>query len=245
MPVLATAAFTFLAVLIAAAVQGASAFGFALFAVPLLMLVMPAPEAVATSLMLGTPLNLLMIRDERASIAWRELLPMLPAAGLGTLAGAALLGSLDAAGFRIVLAAAILAMALLMLLQPSFTIRPGLTLGFAAGAISGVLNGATSMSGPPVVLYLTGRRLPKSSLRGTLAAFFILGNLTALAALVAGGMLDAPAAGHSLLLAAAVFPGYFAGRSLTGRLSSDGFRRTVLLTMAAVALAEIGLALAG
>ena len=243
MPFLATAAFTFIAVLSAAAVQGASAFGFALVAVPLMMLVMPAAEAVAISLVLGSLLNLLMIRDERSRIAWRELLPLLPAAALGTVAGAALLKSLDAAGFRVMLATAFLATTLLMLKKPSLAIRPGPALGLAAGAISGILNGATSMSGPPVVLYLTGRRLPKSSLRGTLAAFFILGNLAALAALAAGGLIGTAVAGRSALLAAAVVPGYLAGRRLTRRLDSDAFRRTVLLTMAATALAEIGLAL--
>jgi hypothetical protein len=238
----ATLIIAFFAVLTAAAVQGASAFGFALVAVPLLMLVMPASEAVATSLMLGSLLNLLMIRDERAQIAWRELLPLLPATAAGTLAGAALLTRLDGAGFRIMLAAAFLGVSLMMLSGRSLPVRPGRAFGWTAGLLSGALNGATSMGGPPVVLYLTGRRLPKSSLRGTLATFFILGNLAALAAFLAGGLISAPVASRALLLALAVIPGYFAGRFLTNRLDSDGFRKAVLLTMAATALVEIGLA---
>src|SRR3989304_568258 len=64
---------TFAIILGASFIQGATAFGFALVAVPLLLLLMPAADAVALSLALGSLLNLFMVRIERSRIAWREI----------------------------------------------------------------------------------------------------------------------------------------------------------------------------
>ena len=136
-------------------------------------------------------------------------------------------------------------MAVTMLVGSTWEVRhPGRMLSQAVGAVSGVLIGATSMGGPPMVLYLTGRGLAKANLRGTLAVFFLWGDAVALAALAASGFFQAELAGRSALLAAAVFPGLLAGRLLTARLNQRAFRILVLTSMSGLAAVEIMLNLA-
>ncbi|MHB9112371.1 MAG: sulfite exporter TauE/SafE family protein [Thermoleophilia bacterium] len=236
---------TFAIILGASFIQGATAFGFALVAVPLLLLLMPAADAVALSLALGSLLNLFMVRIERSCIAWREIGWLMPAAAAGAVAGMFLLKSFNGPLFKAFIALAFLVMAVLMLTGRSWKAGPGQSLRQFIGFLSGLLNGATSMGGPPVVLYLTGRGLTKERLRGTLAMFFLMGNLAALAAFVASGLFDARLAVTTVVLAAAVIPGSLAGRALTSRLHPGSFRRLVLASMAVFAIMEIALNVPG
>ena len=235
---------TFAIILGASFIQGATAFGFALVAVPLLLLLMPAVDAVALSLALGSILNLFMVRIERSRIAWREIGWLMPAAAAGAVTGMFLLKSFDGPLFKAFIALAFLVMAVLMLTGRSWKAGPGQALRQSMGFLSGLLNGSTSMGGPPVVLYLTGRGLTKEKLRGTLAMFFLLGNLTALAAFVASGLINTELAGETVVLATAVIPGSLAGRALTSRLHPRSFRTMVLVSMALLAIMEIALNLA-
>lgn len=230
---------SFFIILFASLVQGATAFGFALVSVPLMLLFMPTVEVVTLSLFLATPLNIFMIRDERQEIAWREVAMLLPGAAMGAVAGMLFLKNFDGPLFKSFAAAAFLIMALTMLAGRAWQAGPSQILRQAVSFISGVLMGSTSMGGPPVVLYLTGRGLSKCSLRGTLALFFLIGNLFALAAFLAGGLFGTYPTFHFLILAAALLPGYLVGRRLTHRLSSPAFRRLVLISMAVIACAEV------
>lgn len=234
----------FAIILGASFVQGATAFGFALVAVPLLLLLMPAAEAVALSLALGSLLNLFMVRVERSRIAWREISWLMPAAAAGAVAGMFLLKSFDGPLFKAFIALTFLVMATLMLTGRSWKAGPSQFLRQSTGFVSGLLNGATSMGGPPVVLYLTGRGLTKERLRGTLAMFFLMSNLAALATFVASGLFDVEMAMTTVILAAAVIPGSLAGRALTYQLHPVSFRRLVLASMAVLATVEIALNLA-
>ena len=231
-------------VLCASLVQGAAAFGSALVAMPFLAMIMPARDAVALSLMMGVILNLMTIGDERRSIAWRQIAVLLPALAIGIGAGTLILKSIDGPAFKMLLSLVFLTMTLAMLASSSLKVKPGPVTAQAAGAISGLLTGSTSMGGPPLVLYLTGRGLAKSALKGTLAALFLLGNLFALASLLGAHVVAGGAAAVTLPLGAVMVPGYLAGRRLTSRLDSEVFRHLVLLVLALAALLEIGLSAA-
>jgi len=229
----------FFVILGASLVQGATAFGFALVATPLLLLFMPATEAVAISLVLGSCVNLFLVRLELRQVNWREVKMLMPAAAAGALAGVLLLKTFDGPWLKTAIALAFLTLALIMVAGHTRSIGASEPLRQMVGAVSGLLTGATSMGGPPVVLYLTARGLAGKNLRATLAAFFFMGNLVALAVFTASGLLSMALAGQALLLAAAVVPGSLAGRALTSRLNHQSFRMMVLCTMAALAFVEI------
>lgn len=229
---------SFAIILGASVVQGATAFGFALVAVPLLLLFLPATETIAISLTVGSVLNLMLIRIDRSSVDWREVLSFLPAIGAGAVAGMLLLKSLNSPRFSAVVGITILVMAIIMLAHRSWKAGPGQPLRQTVGIIAGLLFGATSMGGPPLVLYLTGRGLTKEGLRATLAVTFLMGNLLALAAFTAGGLFGTSLALRSLLLAVAVIPGGLAGRALTSSLNPLAFRTLVLVCMATLASIE-------
>ncbi|MCL4473637.1 MAG: hypothetical protein M1539_02130 [Actinobacteria bacterium] len=93
----------------------------------------------------------------------------MPVVTISAIAGVFFPRSLDGPGFEALIDFVFLAMSLMMLAGRSWKASSGLPLQQAVGAISGILIGATSMGGPPMVLYPTGRGLAKERLRGTLA----------------------------------------------------------------------------
>lgn len=230
---------TFLIILFASLIQGVTAFGFAMVSVPLMLLFMPAIDAVTMSLILSCVINVLMVRDEHENIVWHEVWRMLPGAALGTIAGMLFIKRFDGPVFKSSLAGVFMVMALLMLAGRDWRAGRSRTLRHAVGTFSGMMMGATSMGGPPVVLYLTGRGLAKSSLRGTLALFFLIVNLCALIAFLSYGLIGAGLAVKSLIIAIAIIPGYYLGSYFSRKLSGPQFRRLVLISMAVIAFAEI------
>lgn len=57
------------------------------------------------------------------------------------------------------------------------------------GLLSGVMGGATTMGGPPVVLFLAGQRVGVDRFRATLAFYFLLLNGMVLPAYVSSGLM--------------------------------------------------------
>jgi uncharacterized membrane protein YfcA len=107
---------------------------------------------------------------------------------------------------------------------------------------SGVLNGATSMGGPPVVLYLHRLGGGAYEIRARLFSYFALSAIPAIPLAWAGGVLGAPEAWQAAVSAPLVLGGVIAGRWLLPRLGEAAFRRgtlTLLAGSSAVAIVPV------
>src|SRR4029453_9963869 len=61
-----------------------------------------------------------------------------------------------------------------------------------AGSASGALSTSTGLAGPPIVLLLASRGLPKHEFRGTSAMYFLPMSVAGLVVLAVRGFVDAP-----------------------------------------------------
>src|SRR5215207_7179359 len=201
------------AVAAGAALQSAVGFGFALVCAPLLFAALSPEEAVGLLVLLGLEINLLTLLGERRRPApsWADVWPVVGWSLPGSVAGVAILRSLDDVALQLLVTAGVLA-ALAANLKGTGgqTPRPP-TPGEApdsplrgrsrargqgvrppvpralAGLASGALNTSTSTGGPPLVLLLMGRGLPPAVVRDTLTACFIgFAPVSALALVVTG-----------------------------------------------------------
>lgn len=107
----------------------------------------------------------------------------------------------------------------------------------AAGASAGALSTSTSLSGPPLVLYLLGRGVAAEQTRDTLAAVFAALGVLSLAALLVVGALDLRAVLGALVLAA--FAGHLLGRRIFAAFSDDRHEQAILVVLAAAAVAAL------
>lgn len=186
-----------------ACVQGAIGFGLGMMAAPLIALI--APEQLpGTVLLLAFALSFATFFRERDGIQWSVVgwvsLGRVP----GSLLGALLVAALPTAGLSLVLAVAVILGIVVSLVgwSPGYGRRSAGIAGVAAG----ILGTATSIGGPPLALILRG--LSPSVVRGTMGAAFVIGTALSIAALWAGGSLNAEQWRASLVFLPAIGVGF-------------------------------------
>jgi len=166
-----------LIVTLASALQSFVGFGFALFAIPpLLLLGLSLPEAVAISLSGTFVQGMAATVKLHRHIRWREIgllvgvRTLVIPAGLGLMVVLVRLG--EAQTKQAVGAALLLALVLwsAVRVQPRERLAPGW--GVAAGLGSGLLGGSVGMGGPPCVLWALGHRWSSEQLRASLFTIF-------------------------------------------------------------------------
>jgi uncharacterized membrane protein YfcA len=237
-----TVAFVIAVVLIASTAQTVTGFGFALIAVPFMVIVLDVRDAVVMVGLLGWLNSTLVARAVWRHVPTRAVATMLIGSFVGMPLG--LLVLLTAPDDALRLAVGVSSIVMAAALMSGVRWRGGDRAGeLVAGAVSGVLNTSTGMNGPPIVLYLQDRGYPKDEFRGALSAFFFVSSLVSFAIFALNGVISADALVLAAVAAPAVFAGNWAGRHLLGRLSDETFRRLVLALLVATALAAVVTAL--
>jgi uncharacterized protein len=239
------------ATLAGATVQSATGFGFALLASPALFAVLSPYEAVTALIVLGLVLNLLVLlgSGRPGPARWRTLGPMLAAALPGVAGGVALLAILPRPALQVAVGCAVVLAALLQLRRWVGGCRPrtaSLRSACAVGLASGALTTSTSVSGPPIVLWLESQGVSPGELRASLAASFLVLNVAGGAAVIASRGAGTANARVLLPLVGLTAAGYLLGLAGFRRLHGPRFRGVVLTLViaAGAASAVAGLAVA-
>lgn len=235
-------AVTFVAVAFAAGAQAFSGFGFGLLVVPLLVFVVGPHDAVVASNVLGTCLVAAMLLSQRREVAWRTVgrLALFAAAGmpLGMLAFLVL----PRAWLQVAIAVAVLAATWAVARGVRISAR-GPVGDAVAGLLSGGLRTATSMSGPPVVLYLHGAGMEPRAFRATLSAYFFVSGVLAIPLLLLSRKAGDGALAAVTVGLPALALGWVVGSALFGRVGERAFRRALYAILVGSSAAAIGLAL--
>ena len=153
-------------IILAAILRAFTGFGFALAAVPVFSLLMSPAQAVVLSASLAFAISLLTIRTYWGSYPLATMAPLLAMALAGTGVGVLVLTALSGEQFQLYIGVAVLLACLALTFYRPGRLRPGPWRGAAAGVVSGLLNGAFAIPGPPVIPYaspFSGSRPPAPS----------------------------------------------------------------------------------
>ncbi len=221
----------------AALAQGATGFGFAIIALPFLLLVMGSLDAVGLTIILNLLVSIVLVPG-----LWRQA-PKGPLArlSLGSVLGFPiglaifLQASLD--WVRLAVGLIILAFAATLALhrggngaqtdgKPAFVQRPWAET--LVGVFSGAMATALAMPGPAVMLYLSARGMAKEPLRACSLCLFTLSYGAALALQTAAGATSGQMWLTASLAAPPTVVGAIAGHRLSRRLDENIFRTVVL-----------------
>ena len=214
---------------LAAACQSLTAFGFALVTVPLLALAWEVKPAVVTSTVLGTLILLPLLYEVRGRVPVGRVMPILIGSMAGIPLGVLILERIDVIALEIVVAGVVIVGSLLIYLSPEFSLRrPPVPLSLVVGGLSGVLRAATSMGGPPVILYALTLEREVERFRATLLAVFLPTSLVTIAALAIAGRVTGDVLLVSVVAQPAVVLGSLTGRWARARVSEPVFRLVVL-----------------
>lgn len=218
---------------VAGIVRGVTGFGGAMVMSPPLALLLGPRLTVPIVLVLESVVAAPMLLQTRTLINWRLMGAILVVACLCVPLGTLILVSLEPQLMRRAIALTVILFAIVLLIGWRYSGRPRLATSVGLGALSGTMLGATSVGGPPVILYLLSGPDPVATTRANLTVYVTVASLAGLAALWYHNVFDAPAAVASLWLAPAYYFGLRAGTRVFPRLSDARFRQLTLVLLIA------------
>lgn len=212
-----------LAIFLAALVQASAGIGFAMIAVPLLLMIdlafVPAPVLIVMGL-----LAVFMSMQEWRHVDWQGMTALLPGMVLGTLLAAYVLKQLDPALFGLVFGSILLlALAIVGLGRP-MPRRPAFMA--AGGLVSGLMGTISGIHGPALAVLYHGMEL--AAVRATIAVIFVISTITALGFLSYQGFAGLAEWQRGLGLLPGLVLGLPAASLIRGRIPVHWLRRGML-----------------
>ena len=226
---LSTALFVALfAALLAGVVTGLTGFGLALISTPILLFVYEPRTVVVLTAIFSIFINAAVVWDSWQEARRRLAVALLIPALFGIVVGALVLGVIDPIYIRLGVGAIVIFSALLLVRDitlPGANTRWGT---LVAGSASGALSTSTGLAGPPIVLLLASRGLPKHEFRGTTAMYFLPMSIAGLAVLAVRGLVEAPEVPLGLVLVPVAIVGKAIGTAFLKHVSESAFRAVTL-----------------
>ncbi|AEI02430.1 putative transmembrane protein [Afipia carboxidovorans OM5] len=218
---------------IASFVRGLTGFGFAIVATPLLALVFPPAVAVPVATLLQIPSGLpTVFRDwpdtdfRSASIAWLGGVPAL-------VPGVYLVANMSPDIMRLAVGVAVVFSSLCLAFGVKANRNPKGYELFGAGALSGLMQGAVAMAGPPVILLILSSSWSAARCRATLSCVFLFLGTASVVIGFLHGIVTRECVVIATLSIPALLLGQYLGAYVFDRIDASKYRKISILCVAA------------
>ena len=212
----------------ASLVQALSGFGLAMVGMPLLVTLVGVRTATPLMAALSVFVQIPMLIRYRHEVDWRAVLRLGLAMVVGVPLGVLALKRVDPTIVSTLLGVIVIGYALYALVVPELPrlTRPGWAIPF--GFVAGLLSGAYSTGGPPLIVYGDASRWEREAFKGNLQAIFMMAVATQLVSHGLAGNLT-PEVGRDLLMGLpGMALGIPAGLALDKVVNTALFRKIVL-----------------
>ncbi|WP_303978977.1 sulfite exporter TauE/SafE family protein [Dongia mobilis] len=233
------AALVFATVFLAGFLRGFTGFGFALAAVPVITLFVE-PASVVPSI----PIVAMVAGAEQMRRAWRvanwhAIRRLLIGAVLGAPVGVLALSYLPANIMRALIGLVLLFAVLALWRGYRFKERPPTSAQVGIGIASGLLNGATAMGGPPVILYFLAAPEGVAIGRASLLVYFFFISAWSIVAQTVAGLIDLKVVVLAFLMIPVMALGNVIGDRMFNRSKASTYQRIALGFLLAIAILAI------
>lgn len=215
-------------ILMASVLKGLTGFGFALFAVPILSMMLPIQVLIPAMSLFNLLASIYLLLQLKVKLEAKYFIPMFLASLLGIPIGVYALQNFDEMLLRILVAIIIVIFSLMLFFRRNHEPRHKNKPIVFAGFLSGILGSSVSLSGPPIALAMNSKGYRKNRFRANFAIFGILSSLfTSIAYLLKGIIVIA-----SVKFTAYFFPLLLIGSKLGNhwarKIKNERFRRIVI-----------------
>ncbi|MEP5569291.1 MAG: sulfite exporter TauE/SafE family protein [Halioglobus sp.] len=222
------------AVFAATILRSFTGFGFALVAVPVLALFMPPAEVVVLSSAMAFTLSLLSVPSFSSVVSFQEMKPLLLMSLIGTALAAWTVAWIPLDLFQLCVGVSVLVACVgIVLSRPEKPIR-GKSLPWLAGLLSGAMNGAIAIPGPPMIIYAMLTEFDPVRSRAMLMAFFLASSGFALLSYTAAGIVELQSVKYYLFTVPVLFVGDRLGHRLFDRYGRALYRKVAIFALAAL-----------
>lgn len=215
-------------------VHTAAGFGSALVAVPLMCLVMDVRTAAPVEALLGMVIAGEVWRRNRHAFRWRDSGRLVAGALIGTPLGTWALWKLPADLVLGCLGVLLLGYGVFELRRENgvahASVRPERPwVSWSVGICAGILGGAYTTNGPPLILYGTYRRWSKETFKSVLQSCFLVGGVFIVACHGASGLITRDVLRYVLWGLPGLVGGMALGTVADERLNAERFRMLILM----------------
>jgi uncharacterized membrane protein YfcA len=213
-------------------VRGYTGFGSSLVAISALTLVLPPVRIVPAVFALEVLASVGLLPSVRRDVNWPSLAWIVAGCMVATPLGVVVLAHAPLRLMRIAISLVVVMAAVALLKGLTLRRAPGALATFLAGGLSGMLNGATGMGGPPAVVFYFSTQAAVAVGRATIIVYVLVTDVYALIVAGLGGLLDV---GTLVLIAYGgpfVVLGIWLGNRRFMATDPDTFRRVVLWVLA-------------
>lgn len=226
----------FLIIFTASLIQGMTSFGSSLFALPLLLIFLDIREIVPLLASYNLVMNSMIFRKVGKDADLKKIAPLLITAIIFTVIGSFMLKNLEPTPIKLTVGIMLFITATSNLLGFKIKFKKPEKWYIPVGMVSGALNGATGMSGPPVLLFLSNLDVPKKVFRSTLTSYFWVLNVIAIIMFIIQGLFDKSVLNIVLIYLPALIAGTFVGLLLGEKFDERVFKKIVLVIMVAMSI---------
>ncbi|WP_374375202.1 sulfite exporter TauE/SafE family protein [Dongia sp.] len=226
-------------VFLAGFLRGFTGFGFALAAVPVITLFLEPAAIVPAIPIVAMVAGAEQLRRAWGQANWPAIRRLLIGAIIGAPFGVAALTYLPANVMRIIIGGVLLAAVLLLWRGYRFKKTPPTSAQLGIGVFSGLLNGATAMGGPPVILFFLAAPEGVAVGRASLLIYFFFISAWSIVMQSVGGLMDLKVVVLALLMIPVMALGNVIGDRMFDRSSATTYQRVALLFLLAIAVVAI------
>lgn len=219
-----------LAAMVAAFVQAATGFGFAIAIIPLLVPLTGPQNAITAGTMLSGLLTLVAGSKERSHVHWRTARLVILSGVVGMPLGLLALRTMSPRALTMLIGCVVILFS--VVIARGWTLRPRTGVTVASGALSGALLTSTGMNGPPLVAALQAMGMEPRRFRATLQVIFSVQDGLALAGFALAGLLTRQSLFVVAVGAPAMTLGWLLGDRVFHRTSPKRFRTLVVVLLA-------------
>lgn len=216
--------------------QSVAGFGLALVSMPLLVGLIGVQAATPLVAVVGFVAELLLLIRFREALNLRAVSRLSLAAVLGVPVGVTVLRQVDTAVVTTFLGIVIVGYALYALADLHLPQMAHAGWAWSFGFVAGVLSGAYSTSGPPVVIYGNCRRWSPNEFKGNLQGFFLLMSVMTIVTHGVSGNFTAVVWQGVVWAIPGMVLGLLGGLWVDGRINPQTFRKLVLLLLIVLGL---------
>jgi uncharacterized membrane protein YfcA len=208
--------------------RGFVGFGSALVIIPVLALIFTPKLAVVVFSIMDLPVMVQLLPTAVRSFSSRTVVPMILSLLAGIPVGVYALTTIDTDIMRIVISVLVLIMVGLLALNTRMAFAAGTKASVAGGVVSGVIQGAASIGGPPVVTLLLSRGDAPDTTRANVVIMMSSLILASIPVFLAYGLMSV----RFLILGGLAAPLYMLAAYLNSRyfkIGGSGIYRTVAI----------------
>lgn len=219
--------------LAASYIQGATGFGFGIFAMILLPSILAYTEANVLSSILSSLSSLFVAILMFRKIHWRNTVFPVVGCLVSTYLAVSIIKTQSPKVLTLLLGVALFALSIyFFFFSDKIKIKPTWYAGLIAGILSGIMSGMFSMGGPPVVIYFMQSEDNTDEYMATISAYFVLSGVIAISMKAAAGFITVPVWISLAVGVPAMLLGSFVGKRTRDHINAKLIKRIVYGFMA-------------